>query len=89
MALTKKIAYAGNSLLSTLNGRIRFDEGRGRISIENGDNIEVTRLDTLGLTTIEAATGHYKNRVGVAGDDARTIIATAKPGKDLRDLIGG
>lgn len=45
---------------------------------------EMTRLDTLGLTTIEAATGQFKNRVGITSDNGRTIIATAKPGIDLR-----
>lgn len=50
---------------------------------------EMTRLDTLGLTTIEASSGHLKNRVGIAGDNGRTIVAAAKPGKDLRNIIGG
>lgn len=47
---------------------------------------EMTRLDILGLTTIEPATGDFKNRVGITESDGRTIISTAKPGIDLRDL---
>lgn len=48
---------------------------------------EMTRLDTRGLSTIEPATQRYRNRVGIAGD-GRTIIATSKPGIDVRDLLG-
>lgn len=45
---------------------------------------EMTRLDTLGLTTIEPDTGRERNRVGIARSDGRTIIATTKTGVDLR-----
>lgn len=54
------------------------------------DNLgrEMTRVDTLGLTTMEPA-GRFRNRVGIAGDDGRTGIWTSKPSVDLRDEIGG
>lgn len=46
---------------------------------------EMTRLDTLGLTTIEPATGRQRNRVGIASNDGRTIMYTSDPGTDIRD----
>lgn len=50
---------------------------------ENGN--ELTRLDILGLTTIEPSTGDYKVRVGAATDDGRVGVWVAEPGVDLRD----
>jgi len=58
-----------------INGS-RYNDIQGR---------EMTRVNILGLTTMEPSTGVYRNRVGIAEGDGRTIIATSKPGIDLRN----
>lgn len=49
---------------------------------------EMTRLDILGLSTIEPATQRHRNRVGVAATDLRAGNWTSKPGQDVRSLLG-
>lgn len=85
MAFIEKITQPGNNRSSSLNGRIVFDEGRGKISVTEQSGQERTRLDLLGLTTIRSD-GTYANRTGQAEIDLRDGNWTADPGEDLRDL---
>lgn len=49
---------------------------------------EMTRLDILGLSTIEPATQRHRNRVGITSSDQRTGIWTSEPDQDVRTLLG-
>lgn len=84
MAIIKKVTSPGNNILGTLDGRIVFDEGRGKIAITDQSGQERTRLDILGLTTIRSD-GTTANRVGQAESDLRDGIWSAKPGVDLKN----
>lgn len=49
---------------------------------------EMTRLDILGLSTIEPATQRHRTRVGIASTNERAGQWTSKPGQDVRSLLG-
>lgn len=88
MNLVENITIPSQGLTGSLNGRILFDEGRGKISITETSGQERTRLDLLGLTTIRS-NGTYSNRVGQAANNLRDGIWTAEPTVDLRNELGG
>ena len=56
--------------------------------IFDSEGREMTRLDILGLSTIEPATQRHRNRVGIASTDQRAGNWTSKPGQDVRTLLG-
>lgn len=49
---------------------------------------EMTRLDILGVSTIEPATQRHRNRMGITATDQRSGNWTSKPGQDVRSLLG-
>lgn len=87
--------FNGNILIDSARGEIAIRETgspiKRTILDKDGTHIQdslgrnMTRLDTLGLTTIEPATGRQRNRVGIASSDGRTGNWTTAPGVDLRD----
>lgn len=49
---------------------------------------EMTRVDQLGVSTIEPTTQRHRNRLGITTQDGRTGVWTSEPGEDVRQLLG-
>ena len=84
MALDKNVSYTGQKNVSTFNGKIRIDDIRGFVGIADENNVVRSRLDLLGLTTVDPD-GTERLRAGIARSDGRSGFWDTKPGIDLRD----
>jgi hypothetical protein len=52
------------------------------------DGNEMTRVNTLGVNTIDPDTGIWRGRFGIAATDKRPFSGFSKTGKDIRTLLG-
>lgn len=87
MNIVTSITVPSQGLTSSLNGRLVFDEGRGKISITEQSGQERTRLDLLGLTTIRS-NGQYSARYGQIASTGEDVAIIARPGQDIRPEVG-
>lgn len=72
------------AIYDPITGELRNVQDVDGTHIYDEQGREMTRLDTLGLTTIEPDTGIERNRLGIARSDSRTGNWVTKPGVDLR-----
>jgi len=86
MAIITKITQPGNNLISTLNGQIQIDEGRGLMRIYDPETAnDLVVIDRTGFLFSDGENrriklGSYAMRVG---------LWISKPGIDVIDKLGG
>lgn len=84
--VTDTSTYRGQNSVSTLNGAIKIEEGRGRMVIYDSiTNNELVKVDRTGFlfndgTDRRILLGSYATRVG---------LWISKVGEDVIDLLGG
>lgn len=81
---SQTVSYGGARRVSTLDGKISLEQNVGKLSVKDNANVERTRVDLLGLTTIDPD-GTERLRAGVARTDGRSGVWVSKPGVDIRD----
>lgn len=77
------VSQPGNTLNSSLNGRLVFNQGRGEIVVTEQSGQERSKMAIDGVTVTRTDNTRY-GKLGQADSDGRDILAIAAPGQDLR-----
>lgn len=73
MAIIKKITQPGNNIISTLNGQIRIDEGRGRMVIYDPvTQEEINVVDRTGYYLTDGTVSTKINAGNIVQNDGST-----------------
>ena len=73
MAIVKKITQPGNNIISTLNGQIRIDEGRGRMVIYDPiTQEEINVVDRSGYYLTDGTVSTRINPGNIVQNDGTT-----------------
>lgn len=87
MNIVTSVTVPSQGLTSSLNGRLLFDQGRGKFAVTEESGQERTRFDILGLTTVRS-NGQYSARYGQIASTGEDVAIIARPGQDLRPEVG-
>lgn len=78
--------YLGQNTVTTLNGKISIEEGRGRMVIRDAiNNRELTVVDDDGFTFADS--NDRRIRIGNSPNNDRVGVWVSKPGIDVIDTI--
>lgn len=73
MAVVKKVTQPGNNIISTLNGQIRIDEGRGRMVIYDPvTQEEINVVDRTGYYLTDGTVSTKINAGNIVQNDGST-----------------
>lgn len=86
MAIIKKITQPGNNIISSLDGKVRFEQGRNRIAVSDSlTGGHLGQIDGDGFKTYDPTDdGKEKTRSGRQPDNSYTTAA-ANQGESIQD----
>lgn len=84
MAIIKKITQPGNRIISSLDGRVRFEQGKNRIAITDSlSGGHLGQIDGEGFKAYDPSDdGKEKTRIGRLPDNSYTT-AVANQGETI------
>ena len=87
MSIITKITQPGNRVISTLDGKVRLEEGRNRIvASDSATGGDLNVLDSEGLKTFNPSSNKEIVRNGRMPDDSYNA-AFAPQGGDIKDAF--
>jgi len=88
MAIITKITQPGNRIISSLDGKVRFEQGRNRIAVsDSATGGHLGQIDGDGFKTFDPTDGgKEKTRTGRLPDKSYTTAA-ANQGESIEDGI--
>lgn len=84
MSFASTVSYSGQNIISTLNGTIKIEEGRGRMVIQDPSTlVELVEIDRTGFLFNDGV----NRRIKIGSYALRVGIWMSKPGIDVIDLL--
>jgi len=84
MAFESTTSYSGQNIISTIDGQIRIEEGRGRMVIyDNASLVELVTIDRTGFLFSDGT----NRRIKLGSFALKVGLWISKDGEDVIDLL--
>lgn len=85
MSFSSTVSYSGQNIISTLNGTIKIEEGRGRMVIQDPSTlVELVNIDRTGFLFSDG----IDRRIKLGSYLLDVGLWISKPGQDVIELLG-
>lgn len=85
MSFSSTVSYSGQNIISTLNGTIKIEEGRGRMVIQDPSTlVELVNIDRTGFLFSDG----IDRRIKLGSYLLDVGLWISKPGQDVIESLG-